>query len=246
MKTVMMAILLTCVNAYAGDVFLSEQFDDISQWDPLTFDKIEKHSKYRIEKDTTNSVPGATNNVLVAETDASASGLIYTNTFNVTNHPLVKWRWKVDNVYEKGDASSKKGDDYPIRVYVIFKYDPKEAGFGLKTKYGLAKKVNGEYPPHSSLNYIWASREHKKDVVNSPYTSRSKMIPLQAGDDNVGKWVEEQVDIVADYEKAFGKKPPREASIAIMSDSDNTGEKATAYIDYMEVYRAESPPEEKK
>jgi hypothetical protein len=32
-------------------------------------------------------------------------------------------------------------------------------------------------------------------------------------------------------------KPPATASIAIMSDSDNTGEQAVSYIDYIKVYR---------
>ena len=228
---IVLIILLGCVTTHASDVFMSEQFNDITQWEPLTFDKIEKHSDYSIEKEGTNSV-------LTAKSDGSASGLIYTNTFDVTQYPLVKWRWKIANVYEKGDASSKKGDDYPIRVYVIFKYDPKKAGFGLRSKYGLAKKLYGEYPPHSSLNYIWANHEHEKDVITSPYTSRSKMIPLQSGDSKAGEWVEEEVNIVADYKKAFGKDPPSGASIAIMSDSDNTGEKATAHIDYISVYRS--------
>jgi hypothetical protein len=33
----------------------------------------------------------------------------------------------VDNVCKKGDIRDKSGDDYPIRVYVMFPYDPKQA-----------------------------------------------------------------------------------------------------------------------
>ena len=43
-------------------------------------------------------------------------------------------------------------------------------------------------------------------------------------------------NIVQDYQAAFGEDPPPIVAIAIMSDSDNTGESAKAYIDYIKVY----------
>ena len=63
------------------------------------------------------------------------------------------------------------------------------------------------------------------------------MVILQQGDSNSGKWIEQEVNIVEDYHKAFREDPPVTASIAIMSDSDNTGESAVAYIDYIEIFR---------
>jgi hypothetical protein len=50
-------------------------------------------------------------------------------------------------------------------------------------------------------------------------------------------WVEEDVNIVRDYREAFGSEPPPVASLAIMNDSDDTGERAVSFIDYIEVYR---------
>jgi hypothetical protein len=38
-------------------------------------------------------------------------------------------------------------------------------------------------------------------------------------------------------DKAFGEDPPSVANLAIMNDSDNTGESAVSYIDYIEIYR---------
>jgi len=49
--------------------------------------------------------------------------------------------------------------------------------------------------------------------------------------------VEEEADVVADYRRAFGKDPPRTASLAVMNDSDNTGEKAVSFIDWVEIVR---------
>jgi hypothetical protein len=61
------------------------------------------------------------------------------------------------------------------------------------------------------------------------------MVLLQKGKNNMGKWIMEEVNILEDYKKAFGKNPPKKASLAIMSDSDNTGESATAWIDFIEL-----------
>ena len=63
------------------------------------------------------------------------------------------------------------------------------------------------------------------------------MIVLESGSENAGKWIEEEVNIVKDYRRAFGSDPPHEASIVIMNDSDDTGEGSVSYLDSIEVYR---------
>ena len=175
------------------------------------------------------------NGILFTESNGSASGIIFKNSFNVYNYPVVKWRWKIDGVYAKGDATKKSGDDYPIRVYIMFKYNPNQASFSEKATYGAAKIIYGEYPPHSSLNYIWGNRDQGRRIIISPYTDRSRMILLRYGTEEAGKWVDEKIDILADYREAFGEDPPAIASIAIMNDSDNTGESAKSYVDYIEI-----------
>ena len=41
--------------------------------------------------------------------------------------------------------------------------------------------------------------------------------------------------MLEDYKKVFGENPPETASLAIMCDSDNTGESAKAFIEFIEV-----------
>ena len=218
------------LSAGEADTLFHEEFSDLDGWKPLTFPKIERHSSYTIE------VKGD-ERYLKTVSDKSASGIIHSTQFDVYKFPRMTWRWKVENVYKKGDATKRSGDDYPLRVYIVFKYDPAEAGWWERRRYDTAKLIYGAYPPHSSLNYIWANRRHDEPVITNTYTDQAKMIPLQQGEANVGTWIVENVNIVEDYVKAFGKKPPRIASIAVMNDSDNTGEKAVSYVDYMKVYR---------
>ncbi|MCB2216311.1 DUF3047 domain-containing protein [Desulfofustis glycolicus] len=99
----------------------------------------------------------------------------------------------------------------------------------------MAKTLHGEYPPHTSINYIWANREEEWETVANPFTDRAMMIPLQHGPENVGSWQEETVNVYEDYLNVFGESPPPMASLAIMNDSDNTGEAATSYLDFIEV-----------
>ena len=42
-------------------------------------------------------------------------------------------------------------------------------------------------------------------------------------------WIDEKRNIAEDFQKAFGQKPPLISSVAIMTDTDNTKESATAY-----------------
>lgn len=228
------AILLTpaVLRAAAGDVLLREEFTSLEAWRPLTFPKIERHSTYAVAANADQSEFW-----LKAESDRSASGIVWKKQYDVYAYPKLRWRWRVENVYQKGDATKKSGDDYPVRVYVIFQYDPSGASAGKRLKYGLAKAAYGEYPPDSGLNYVWESRESPAEFVVSPYTGSMMMFLREKGAAKVGQWVDEETDVLADYRKAFGKDPPRSAGLAVMSDSDNTGEKAVAFIDWIEIAR---------
>jgi hypothetical protein len=223
-------LLVSIVLSLERAVLFHEDFTTLDNWKPFTFPKIKKHTVYSIQKE-------GERHFLKAQSNASASAIVYKDSFKVYDYPRVKWRWKVDTIYKKGDARVKAGDDYPLRVYVMFEYDPDTAGALEKLKYGLAKKMYGEYPPQSSLSYVWASKEERESIIVSPYTDRAMMVLLQMGAKNVGMWQDQEINIVDDYQKAFGSKPPLRARIAIMNDSDNTGESSISFMEYLEVFR---------
>jgi len=84
---------------------------------------------------------------------------------------------------------------------------------------------------------VWTGQEITERIITSPYTDRAKIVILEKGRTKIGKWVEETVNILDDYRTAFGKDPPQTAGIAIMNDSDNTGEEAVSYVEYIEVFK---------
>lgn len=213
-----------------GSVFLRDDFGSLANWKPFFLPGCKLHSVYTIEKENDNSS-------LKAESHASASAVICKESFNVYEFPRVRWRWKVMNIYAGGDQRTKQGNDFPIRIYIMFLYDPDKAGAFERLEYGAAKKLYGEYPPQSSLTYVWANKEDPERIVTSPFTNRAKIILLEKGTAKIGTWVDEEVDILDDYRKAFGKDPPEKAAIAVMNDSDNTGENSISYLDYLEVFK---------
>jgi len=194
-----------------------------SAWKPLTFKKVKQHTRYSLVAD--NGVV-----VVKAASNSSASGLIRKVEIDPKIYPIVTWRWKVTKIYEKGDVTKKKGDDYPARIYITLKYDPSKAGFLKKMKYETVKTLYGEYPPVAVLNYIWASNAPEGTIVPSPYTDRDMMIAVESGGQKLNSWVEEERNIYQDYKKAYGEEPPLISGVAIMTDSDNTKESAVSYF----------------
>ena len=79
----------------------------------------------------------------------------------------------------------------------------------------------------------------RRAIITSPYTDKARLIALEKGNGKTGMWQDEEVNILQDYRRAFGTDPPSVASIAIMNDSDNTGQQSVSYIDFIEVFKGE-------
>jgi hypothetical protein len=191
-------------------------------WKPLTFRNIEKHTVYTLVKDGDTVV-------VKAESHASASGLIREIKVDPREYPIVHWSWKVTHVLKKGDVFRKEGDDYPARVYITFDYDPQKLSFLDRRKYFLVKALYGQSPPLAALTYIWASRAPIGTLVPNPFTDRVMMIVAESGGDKLNQWVTEERNLYEDYRKAFDEEPAAISGVAIMTDTDNTGESAVAF-----------------
>lgn len=144
-----------------------------------------------------------------AESKASASGLFHSVDYDPKEQPILKWRWKIAHPIAKGDERSKSGDDYAARVYVVF-----PSLLFWKT---------------TALNYIWANRLPKGAIIANVYTANAMMIAVESGPARADQWISEERNVYEDYKRAFGSEPPRAGAIAIMTDTDNTGEAASAW-----------------
>ncbi len=190
-------------------------------WKPLTFKKIPNLTRYELVKDGESVV-------VKAVSEASASGLTKAVKIDPRVFPIIRWRWKVENLLRHSDVSRKDGDDYPARLYITFEYEPDKVGFSKKLKYKAGRAIFGDIPI-GALNYIWETKTPVGTIVENAYTDFAQMIVVESGPQKVGVWVDEERNIYDDYKKAFGEEPPMINGVAIMTDTDNTGERAVAY-----------------
>ena len=190
-------------------------------WKPLTFKKIPTLTTYELVRDGEHVVVKATS-------DASASGLTKEVMIDPKEFPVVRWRWKVDHLLKNSDATRKDGDDYPARLYITFEYDPGKVSMGKKLKHKAGQILFGDIPI-GAINYIWERRAPVGEIIDNAYTDFVKMVVVESGPHNLGIWINESRNIYEDYKKAFGEEPPMINGVTIMSDTDNTKERAIAY-----------------
>lgn len=147
---------------------------------------------------------------LKADSRGTASGLFKKIQIDLTKTPCLSWSWKVDNVLHGLDETTKAGDDYPARVYVVFS----GGAFFWNTR---------------ALNYVWSSGQPLNSAWPNAYTANTINIAVQSGDANIGQWIHQSRNIRDDYQRLVGKDVTQADAIAIMTDTDNSGREATAY-----------------
>ena len=193
-------LLLLSPPALASDVLLDDYQQGISKnWKEKSFKALTRYEV--VQEDGQRCIK--------ATSDASASALYYEIDFDPSEYPFLAWRWKVSNILAKGDELKKEGDDYAARVYVVF-----PSALFWRTK---------------AINYIWANKLPQGQSVPNPFTSNACMIAVESGTPHLGQWLEEKRNLLEDFRKCFGEDPPKAGAVAIMTDTDNTGEQAVAW-----------------
>lgn len=190
-------------------------------WELLAFPNIENQTHYKLVRHQ-DAV------VVHAQSRAAAGGLIRYLKFDAFQYPWLTWRWKIEHVLQKGDVRTKQGDDYAARIYIAFEFESQKAGWWERLTHAIASGAAERALPGTVLSYIWANQAPVGTVVSNPYTEQAKMVVLQSGNTNAGQWITQRRNIVEDYQKAFGQPPPPAIGIAIMTDTDNTGESTSA------------------
>jgi hypothetical protein len=192
-------------------------------WEPLLFPKIKRHTRYRLIKENMGIV-------IEAVSDKAASGLIYRQRVDPNRFPILKWQWNVAHVLKKGDFTQKQGDDYAARIYVAFAFEPDKATWKERFRHKSASLFAKEQLPGTALNYIWANKKVPiGTIAANPYAKETKMIVVQSGSDRCKQWIIEQRNLLEDYRRVFNRNPPEIIAIALMTDTDNTKEKAVAF-----------------
>lgn len=189
---------------------------DLSGWKEETIWNTRK-SHYSIIKENGKSV-------LMGKSVNAASGLLHKITIDPKNYPVIRWSWKIDHTVKKGNERTKDGHDFAARLYVVF--------------------PRGLFSRTRAIEYVWGNVMTRDESLRSPYSNNAVMIAVNSGNELAGKWVTNRRNYAEDYRTAFGEEPPKVGAIAIMTDSDNTGETAVGYygdIDILAAVKGEEP-----
>jgi hypothetical protein len=157
--------------------------------------------------------------VLLAESRNQASALIKKVHIDIEKFPFLNWTWRIENRLGLADETTKSGDDYAARIYVII-----DGGiFVWRTK---------------AVNYVWANRAAKGDIWKNAFAGKNaQMMALRNRQDNVSTWYTEKRNVYEDLKRLFGRQFHFIDAIAIMTDTDNGHGQAKAY--YGDIYFSE-------
>lgn len=199
----------TSTENVATTEIVVEEFsaEDLRQWKERMF---KGSSSYRPDVVDQRSV-------LEAKANASASLLFRQQLVNLEKSPVLKWTWKISNTYQQLasgqiDERSRGGDDFPARVYVVFR--------------------DGPLPSNAlAINYVWASGETTGTYWPNPYQKNAIMMVVESGDARAGQWVSHERNVAEDFKRLFGKDISTLHGYAVMVDGDNTGNTTTSWFD---------------
>jgi len=173
---------------------------DISAWKKKVFSGVTSYELVNIDN----------RHVLKAVSNQSASGLVRKIKVDLNKTPFMNWSWKVDSILNNVDETKKSGDDYPARVYVVIS----DGFFFWQTR---------------ALSYTWASKQPRGSSWPNAFTDKATMVAVESGEDLVGEWVEEKRNILDDIKLLLGIDATRVDAVAIMTDTDNSKQSASAY-----------------
>lgn len=141
----------------------------------------------------------------------------------------LQFSWRTDKLVDGADMADRYAEDAVVRVILTFEGDRGKFSAKNRMLSELSQTLTGEELPYATLMYVWCSQRQREDIIVNPRTDRIRKLVVEAGTENLGRWLDYERDIRKDFVRAFGEEPGALTGIAIMTDTDNTQGQATAW-----------------
>jgi hypothetical protein len=151
--------------------------------------------------------------VLRLVSDKASFGITKEIEVDLQQYPFIHFRWKAAELPKGGDFREKQTDDQAGQLYVAF------------GTFELTANIVG---------YLWDSGAPRFTTGVSPAWFKIRLIVLQSGSENIGKWMQEKRNVYDDYKALFGKEPPRANFVSLFINSQHTESRAECY--YGDIY----------
>ena len=191
-------------------------------WMPVKINDQKKPTQYDLVEDDGKVV-------LHATADGAASLLGHKVAFDLKSAPMMTWRWKTARLIAAADNAVASKEDSPVRIVLEFDGDKSKLSLADKSTLATGKLLSGRELPYATLMYIWSNKEPVGKVIQNPRTPRVQMVVASSGQSGVGSWQSLSRNVVDDFRHAFGEEPGRLIGVAVLTDTDNTGDKAEAW-----------------
>ena len=176
--------------------------DEMSHWEERSF---KGHTSYQLIGKTTPLT-------LQATCKDTASAFYRKIPVDLTKTPMLQWSWRVDGVHPGLNDTTKAGDDYAARVYVV--YAPNSL---------LPWRVK-------AVDYVWANSQPVGASWPNAFTDHAIMVAARSGlPEQPGQWVSEVRNVREDFKKFFGMDITSIDGVAVMTDCDNSGLPSNGY-----------------
>lgn len=188
-------------------------------WEHRPLSKLKRSTVYTLIKEEGRTV-------LRAAADRSASAYVAPL---VQPSPLptgLSWRWKTQALVPGADNRERAREDASLRVILSFDGDSSTLSQKEQSRLRRASNLSGRDIPYATLMYIWSEQVPVETIIPSTHTSQVKMLVVASGTAGLGQWQSVRRNVVADYKRAYGTDPGPILSVSVMTDTDNTGEKA--------------------
>lgn len=141
----------------------------------------------------------------------------------------LRFSWFVDTLNHEVDLSDRNADDAVTRVVLSFDGDRERLSRRDHMVSELAQLVTGEPLPYATLMYVWDPKLPVGTVVANPSTQRIRKLVIESGPERLGRWLDYERDIEADFRHAFGEAPGALLGLGLMTDANNTETTAMAW-----------------
>ncbi len=132
--------------------------------------------------------------------------LINKEEINIYETPVLTWKVRAHVLPVNASEDDDNRNDSVASIYVVF---------------DLGRVLFRKVP--KSIRYTWSSSLPKGTEL-SKFFGNQKIVVVESGESEKGRWVTFKRNIVEDYKRLFGDHPPEKPlAILILSDGDSTG-----------------------
>lgn len=184
---------------------------EMMQWRPHAF---AEQTDYRFELHQGRSA------VAARCAPGAASGLFYAAEIDLNLTPVIEWDWAIAAPFLDIDETTRAGDDYPARLYLVDDRRP----WVWQTR---------------AINYVWSSAQPKQSAWPNAFERRAQMVAVQSGQPaQPGRWMTQRRNIQEDFRFWHKRELTRLNTLAIMTDCDNAQQPARAWYGEIRLYAA--------